>query len=248
MESALRFGSLFAGVGGFDLGLERAGFSCAWQVEIDVFCQGVLSRHWPDVPRVGNAKEFANDRKPGIEVDIIAGGFPCQPISVAGKRQGTDDPRWLWPQFARVIGVLRPRFVVMENSSNLLRVGFSGILSDLASLGFDAEWGCISAHSFGAPQRRERLFLVAYATGERSQAVPILSRGAKESASYQAWKSQWDGILARGDGARLRRIPDPGICRVASGVPRGVDRLEALGNTVVPQVAEWIGMRIRDNI
>ncbi len=150
------FGSLFAGIGGIDLGLERAGWECRWQVEYDPFCQHVLAHHWPDVPRYGDIR--AVDWSMVEPVDLIAGGFPCQPFSNAGKRRGKDDERWLWPEFFRCVRALRPRFVLVENVPGFLQPhgGLGELLGDLASFGYDAEWDCIPAAAVGAPHRRDR--------------------------------------------------------------------------------------------
>ncbi len=161
----MKFGSLFSGIGGLDLGLERAGMICGWQVELDDYCNRVLEKHWPKVKRYGDVKEIKD-----LEwVDLICGGFPCQPVSVAGKRQGTDDSRWLWPEFARIIRMVRPRYALIENVPGLLSANNGGamseILGDLASLGYDAEWDCVSAESVGAPHLRWRVFIVAYCNG-----------------------------------------------------------------------------------
>src|SRR6266576_2094213 len=100
------FGSLFAGIGGLDLGLERAGWTCRWQVEINPFCRRILAQHWPTVERYGDIRTLDLER---VErVDLICGGFPCQPVSVAGKRLAQADARWLWPEFSRVVRALRP--------------------------------------------------------------------------------------------------------------------------------------------
>jgi DNA (cytosine-5)-methyltransferase 1 len=157
------FGSLFAGIGGIDLGLERAGWECRWQVEWDEFCQHVLAHHWPDVPRYGDitAVDWA-----GVEpVDLIAGGFPCQPFSVAGQRRGKDDARWLWPEFATAVRLLRPRHVLVENVPGLLagHGGMGDVLGDLARLGYDAEWDSVPAAAVGAPHLRYRVWIVAHA-------------------------------------------------------------------------------------
>lgn len=163
---SLTFGSLFAGIGGLDLGLERAGMVCKWQVEIDEYFQRVLAKHWPAVPRLRDVRDvFVSTVE---TVDLICGGFPCQPVSVAGKRKGSSDPRWLWPEFARVVDELRPRWVLLENVPGLL-TGANGegaeVVTDLAAMGYDAEWGCVSASAFGAPYRRSRWFCIAHDDG-----------------------------------------------------------------------------------
>jgi DNA (cytosine-5)-methyltransferase 1 len=149
------FGSLFSGIGGFELGLERAGMRCIWQSEIDPYASAVLRKHWPEVPNHGDIR---NVRAGVVErPDVICGGFPCQDISNAGKRAGIDGERsGLWSEYARVIGELRPRYVIVENVAALLGRGLERVLGDLAALGFDAEWHCIPASAVGAPHRRDR--------------------------------------------------------------------------------------------
>lgn len=163
------FGSLFSGIGGIDLGLQRAGFEVKWQCEIDDYAQKVLAKHWPNTPR------FRDIRECGVHnltsVDLIAGGFPCQPHSLAGKRKAGADERNLWPEFYRIICELRPQWVLAENVPGLLSSEhgqfFGRVLRDLATCGYDAEWQVLSAAAFGAPHIRERVFLVAYANGSR---------------------------------------------------------------------------------
>ena len=159
----MRVGSLFSGIGGFDLGLERAGHEIVWQVEWDAYCRKVLAKHWPDVPCYEDIHDCGAHNLE--EVDVCIGGFPCQPVSVAGKQRGQDDERWLWPEFARILGELRPRFVIVENVPGLLVRGLGDVLGDLAELGYDAEWGCVSAASVGAPHLRKRIFIVAHTNG-----------------------------------------------------------------------------------
>ena len=156
----MRTGSLFSGIGGFDLGLERAGHEIIWQVESDPYCQKVLAKHWPDVPCHKDVHDVGAHNLEKVEA--ICGGFPCQPVSVAGKQLAQDDERWLWPQFARIVGELRPRYVLVENVPGILVRGLGDVLGDLAELGYDAEWGSISAASVGAPHLRKRIFIVAH--------------------------------------------------------------------------------------
>jgi DNA (cytosine-5)-methyltransferase 1 len=154
------FGELFAGIGGFSLGLERAGMTCKWQVEIDPYATAVLSKHWPDVRRHDDVRTFPPQGDYGV--DLIAGGFPCQDISVAGKGAGLAGERsGLWNDFARIIRTVRPRWVVIENVPALTARGLGTVLGDLAEIGFDAEWHCIPASAVGAPHQRERIWIVA---------------------------------------------------------------------------------------
>lgn len=158
-------GSLFSGIGGLDLGLERAGWSVAWQVEWDPYCNQVLGRHWPDVVRYGDVTTL--DFKELSRVDLLAGGYPCQPFAKCGRMRGEDDPRHLWPHVARAISDLGPRLVLLENVAAHLSLGFGRVLGELASLGYDAEWDCIPAATIGAPHLRDRVFIVAWPRAEQ---------------------------------------------------------------------------------
>lgn len=275
MKEQIRFGSLFSGIGGFDLGFERAGMKCAWQVEIDEACNKVLEKHWPDVKRFRDVREVG---KHNLEsVDLICGGFPCQPHSLAGKRKASEDERDLWPDFYRVICELEPEWVVVENVRGLLssEVGrfFGGILKDLASRGYDAEWQVLSAEAFGAPHIRERVFIVAHleigGIGELS--VPT-RRPFKKSSDVDRMGEDVSDFDGQGlsawnepgcidpqtrsvfQGGELERVfsenrrkqwaSEPGVGRVVHGVPHRVDRIKELGNAIVPQIPEWIGKRI----
>jgi DNA (cytosine-5)-methyltransferase 1 len=171
----LTFGSLFAGIGGIDLGLERAGMQCAWQVEIDDYATRVLTKHWPNVPRYRDVRSVGAHNL--ARVDLICGGFPCQDISSAGQRAGITGTRsGLWAEFARIIGDLRPRYVLVENVAALLHRGIDRVLGDLSTLGFDAEWHCLPAAAFGAPHIRDRVYIVAYAQRDRwQQGTEVLS-------------------------------------------------------------------------
>ena len=165
----MNVGSLFAGIGGFDLGFERAGMRVSWQVEQDPYCRAVLARHFPDAARFGDVREVgAANLDP---VDLVCGGFPCQDLSTAGRGAGIDGARsGLWSEFARIVRELRPRYVVVENVPALLtgkgkrwdRAPVGRVLGDLAEARYDAEWACLSAREFGAPHLRKRVWIVAY--------------------------------------------------------------------------------------
>jgi DNA (cytosine-5)-methyltransferase 1 len=224
----MNFLSLFSGVGGMDLGLERAGMRCVGQVEINPFCRRVLAKHWPDVPRFEDVRTFTKDSI-SESIDLIAGGFPCQDVSQAGLRIGIDGGRsGLWSEFNRIIRDVRPRYVLVENAAGLLARGMGRVLGDLAAGGFDAEWSVLPACALGASHSRPRVFLAAHAKGERSG---------------QLW-----GFQRASEGEARRDIPwpkdEPGIPGEVDGIPGRVDRLVAIGNAVVPQVAEWIGRRL----
>lgn len=169
-------GSLFSGVGGLELGLERAtGLSTAWQCEYDKDASVVLAERWPGVPNLHDIT--AVDWSTVEPVEIVCGGFPCQPFSSAGRRKGTADDRWMWPEFARCVRALRPRFVFVENVAALLADAgaFGAVLGDLAEAGYDARWACLRAADVGAPHRRERLFLVAEDAQRNGDGGEVLS-------------------------------------------------------------------------
>jgi DNA (cytosine-5)-methyltransferase 1 len=178
-----RFGSLFTGIAGMDKGLEDAGWECTWQVEIDPYCTAVLEKHWPRVPRFGDITEVDFDEVPAV--DLLAGGFPCQPVSYAGKGKAQADHRWLWPEFARAIRALRPRFVLVENVPGLRGRGLDTVLGDLTTLGYDAEWHCIPASALGAPHRRDRIWIVAYPQRQRGPGWGGTSDVAGETRATQ---------------------------------------------------------------
>jgi len=174
MTDKLRVLDLFSGIGGFSLGLERTGgFETVAFCEIEEFPRRVLAKHWPDVPCYRDVRDLtaAQLAADGITVDVITGGFPCQDLSVAGRRAGLDGERsGLWSEIVRLIGELRPQYVIVENVANLLagpsekRGGWFGrVLKDLAECGYDAEWRNIPACMVSAPHRRERVWIVAHA-------------------------------------------------------------------------------------
>jgi len=163
----LTVGSLFSGIGGLDLGLERAGMKVIWQSEIDPYCNKVLKKHWPKVTNHGNIKDinWGNVERP----DVICGGYPCQPFSTAGKRRGTDDPRHLWPWVRDAISALRPSYAILENVRGHLSMGGLQVIGELAEIGYDSEWRVVSAAGMGAPHRRERIIIVAYPNDTRGR-------------------------------------------------------------------------------
>lgn len=175
----LTVGSLFSGIGGLDLGLERAGMRVIWQSEIDDYACRVLRKHWPDTPNLGNIKEvdWNNVERP----DVICGGYPCQPFSLAGQRKGEEDERHLWPFVRDAISVLRPRYAILENVRGHLSLGGLSVVGDLASIGYDAEWRIVSAASVGANHRRDRIIIVAYpnSDGLQDKCKPIRNESAQ---------------------------------------------------------------------
>lgn len=236
---SLTVGSLFSGIGGWDLGLERAGMRVVWQCEVDDYCSKVLAKHWPSIPNLGDITkvDWSRVERP----DVLAAGWPCQPFSYAGNRAGADDERHLWPYVLDAVRVLRPRYLLGENVAGHLSLGFDRVLADLASIGFDAEWSFVSACSMGAPHMRQRLFLLAYPAGDdEPHQMPHRRR---EAFAHEP---------RRGDsGARSDWwLHQPGVRWVADGLPASVVRapLSALGNAIVPQVAEFIGRRLLEHL
>ncbi len=289
----MTFGSLFAGIGGFDLGLEWAGMECRWQVERNSYAASVLEKHWPNVTRWREVETFPPGTGCDWEVDLICAGVPCQPISLAGKRKGRDDDRWMWGECLRVVAALGPRFFVAENPAGLLSHDrgrtFAGLLAALQAAGYGVDWTTIAAADLGAPHRRERVFLVARKEPSVGE-VPVLRdlplhdpRDARPRLALSANRGVGNEPIpaspavadANGEGLQgavleytSERLPrscsragrdeeqdvseaaagwwqtEPGVGRVAHGVPHRVDRLRCLGNAIVPQVAKVIGRAI----
>lgn len=222
----MKVGSLFSGIGGLDLGLERAGMTVAWQAEVDPYCCRVLEKHWPDVPNLGDVTTI--DWKKVPRVDLICGGYPCQPFSqVARGRNVAPD---LWPHMRAAIAALRPRFVLIENVAAHLGRGFSSVLADLDALGFDAEWATLTACAFGAPHTRRRLFALAYPHGEGQSVLTVDEEVARVCPPASDGRDGW--------------LPTADDVGADDGVPHRLDRDRVLGNAVVPQVAEFVGRRI----
>lgn len=243
MSEPLTFGSLFAGIGGFDLGFERAGMVCKWQVEIDDYANRVLRKHWPDVRRWPDVRTWP---QPDTErVDIICGGFPCQDISYAGRGAGLEGERsGLFFEAVRVVCELRPRAVVLENVAALLTRGLDRVLGTLAEIGYDAEWESLPASAFGLYHERDRVFIVAYRPGTvQGMFTESRSKWRAQFQSRRLASSSQARAVAR-DGARLEG--EPRVACLVHGVPDGLGR--GLGNAVVPQVAEYVGRMVVERL
>lgn len=232
---------LFSGIGGFSLGLERAGMKTVAFCEIDPFCRRVLKKHWPDVPIYEDVRTLTADRlrADGIVADVICGGFPCQDISVAGKGEGIEGERsGLWGEYARLIGEIRPRLVIMENVAALLGRGLGRVLGDLATLGLDAEWHCIPASAVGAPHQRDRVWIVGH-TKRLNHPSQLIRR-----VLATAWPETRLGELVRISSPAFRDEAFSTLGGMDDGVPNRLDRLRALGNSIVPQIPEIIGVAL----
>lgn len=208
----MRYLSTFSGIGGFDLGFDRAGMTCVGQVEIDAKARAVLERHWPNVPKhddITTAREWASDIGLVAAVDLVCGGFPCQPFSVAGKREGREDPRGnlFWNALALATHV-QARWIVLENVPGLLSSNggrdFGSIITSLADAGYGyVEWRVLDSQFFGVPQRRRRLFVVAGTSDPRRAPVLLEPEGsAGNPAAVNPTRQDVAGTLGGGSGSR----------------------------------------------
>lgn len=237
---------LFSGIGGFSLGLERTGgFKTIAFCEIEEYPIRVLAKHWPKVKcyhdiRNLTAEQLAADK---LVPNVLCGGFPCQDISLAGKGAGIDGKQsGLWREYARLIGEIRPRYVIVENVAMLLVRGFDRVLGDLAALGYDAEWECIPASAFGAPHRRDRIWIVAYANKDKYFSSITSFMRITHSKIFTQWNRGNDELGAIHGFEQNNSYA--GIRGEIHGIPNWLDRLRGLGNAIVPQIAEMIGQAI----
>jgi DNA (cytosine-5)-methyltransferase 1 len=237
---------LFAGIGGISLAAEWAGIETKAFCEIEPFAQKVLQKHWPDVPIFDDVrtlnKEALEER--GVDVgaiELITGGFPCQPYSIAGKQQGKDDDRDLWPQMFRVIQEIKPRWVVGENVGNFVNMELDRTLFDLESSGYEGKSIVVPASAVGANHERYRVFVIA---GEkeflRNTDGQSKLQANSSIGSLGSHRETWDSFTwqHRGIPSRIHwETHQPSVCRMDDGLPSGLDkgRLVALGNAVVPQ-------------
>jgi DNA (cytosine-5)-methyltransferase 1 len=229
----LRMLDLFAGIGGFSYAGEKlvGGYETVAFCEYDEHAQKVLRKHWPDTEIIKDIRELADDadRFRGM-VDIITGGYPCQPFSTAGQRRGDQDDRHLWPEMLRVIQAVRPRWVIGENVAGHISMGLDTVLSDLEADGYATRPFIVPACGVDAPHRRDRVWLIG--------------RNVADTEGVYAQRQQ--GRQGQGQfGREGRWKPEPPVGRVANGIPRRVDRLRGLGNAIVPQIAMQIGLTIK---
>lgn len=232
--------SLYSGFGGLDIGAEEAGIEVILQVEIDDYCRRVLAKHWPDARRIADVRDVTADDCRGA--DMLFGGFPCQDVSVAGKRAGLAGERsGLWFEFARLIREVRPRYVVVENVPGLFTAGMGTVLGDLSEMGLDAEWSLVSACSVGATHMRQRLFIVAH-----SPELVGLSR-IWDPVARQGWEVQEEHRAAHTRACAKARMADPSaLYRGADVVPNRLDRNHGLGNAVFPPQGSFVFRRVME--
>ena len=226
---------LFSGIGGFSLGLERAGMETIAFCEFDKHAQSVIKKHWPTVPIFDDVRPLDGKQFRGI-ADVVCGGFPCQDLSSAGKQLGFNGERSsLYREMLRIIGECRPKYALFENVSALL-TGDSGrwfaqFLYDLAEVGYDAEWHCIPASYIGAPHIRDRVWVIAYPNSEEDRVCSFGKILAGYKVPGRNFQREWGSAVPR-------------VSRVDDGIPKRLDRLARLGNAVVPQIPEMIGCAI----
>jgi DNA-cytosine methyltransferase len=235
----MKHGSLFSGIGGFDLAASWIGWENVFQVEIDPFCNYILEKHFPETKRHRDIKAFDGTEYKN-QIDIISGGFPCQPFSSNGKRKGTTDERYLWPEMLRIIREVRPRYLVGENVPGIVPDPFEQVCLDLEAEGYAVWPVIIPALAVGALHRRDRVWIVANATNHRctqDYTEALLQDTPPTRLAGGLPLQVWDEPL-----------PSPtGFCGVPDGIPDRVDRLYALGNAIVPQVAYYIFGIIRQH-
>jgi len=270
----MKLGSLFSGAGLGDLGWLMAGFDIRWQCEIDDYCQKILNLRFPETEKYHDIKTLKG--KELEPVDIVAGGFPCQPFSVAGNQRGEEDDRNLWPQMFRVIKEVRPTWVVGENVSGIIPIYLDNVLSNLESEGYACRTFVFPAHALGAAHRRERIWVVGYSEGKRvnrkygNDKCKTGENGSRpnkfDSTSEDVANSKSKGRELRAEGEQEllsqsgKRLSgskcyesireywatEPGICRVVDGCSDRVDRLKALGNGQVMACTAFIGQKIME--
>ena len=243
MRSNIKILDLFSGIGGFSLGLESTGgFETVAFCEIEKYPQEVLKKNFPGVPIYEDIKTLTAERlvRDGIDrIDVITGGYPCQPFSVAGKQKGEKDDRHLWPSMLEIIAQVRPAWVICENVTGHIALGLDQVLLDLETEGYSSRTFIVPACSVNAPHRRDRLWIVAHSESQRIQGH--WASGKQEPHPYEEKTLSLCG--SKRPAAAHWEI-EPGVGRVADGIPGRVARLKALGNAVVPQICMMIGQAI----
>jgi len=264
---------LCSGIGGFALGFEWAGLSKPVMFcDTEPWCRKVLNKHWPDVPVAHDVKELARNAQIIPELgrySVLTAGYPCQPFSYAGQRRGTEDDRHIWPHIRKIVQLKRPTWCVFENVYGHLTLGLDQVLSDLETDGYATRPFIVPAAGVDAPHRRDRIWIVGYAQnigrdrwaetdGRKGQENQQEQRSGSRSesgrpsenvadTSGRRHKPQEGKVCTMGDSPinRDRWLPEPGLGRVANGIPNRVDRLKGLGNAIVPQIAMRIGTIIK---
>ena len=240
----MRHGSLFSGIGGFDLAALWMGWRNVFQVEIDRYCTGVLAKNFPDVARYGDVRGFDGRGYRG-EVDVLTAGFPCQPFSLAGKRKGAEDDRYLWNETFRVVREVAPGYFVGENVPGIIGLAFDKVCADLEGAGYEVQTFIIPACAVGAWHRRDRVWFVGVSEdrrrGKEGDGYRAFEDAVVADADGSGCEEQWVGESEEAEFSSVERAcgwaAEPGVGRVVDGFPGRVDRLKGLGNAIVPQVA-----------
>jgi len=229
---------LFSGIGGFSLGLERAGMRTVAFCEIDPFCRKVLKKHWPDVPIFKDIREVKN-----VAADIVVGGYPCQPFSEAGERRGQEDDRHLWPEMLRVIRETRPTWVIAENVVGHVTLGLDKVLHDLEGEGYTTRPVIIPACAVDAPHRRDRVWILAYSESKRRNYGDD-GQNIREADRKIDTPANKGRVVSKLEARRWAH--EPGVARVGHGFSSRVDRNRAIGNAVIPEIPYLIGRAIAE--
>lgn len=260
-------GSLFSGIGGFDLSAQWMGWTNVFQCEKDEWCRRVLAKNFPNVNRYSDIKEF-NAKEYEGKIDVISGGFPCQPFSVAGKQLSEEDDRYLWPEMLRIVREVKPPFVVCENVPGIIKLALDTALSDLENEGYTPETFIIPACAKNAWHRRDRVWIIAYnneiATdttkqGFQNRGRSSLANAGKKKQELERFRSSTEQLqtFTNSSGAGCEEQcksvnisqeisgswfdswwdVEPGMDRVVSGLPNRMDRIKGLGNAIVPKIA-----------
>jgi len=243
---------LFSGIGGFALAAQWAGIETVAFCEIDKFCHKVLQKNFPRVPIHDDIRTLRGEDYAGI--DIITGGYPCQPFSVAGSQKAENDDRHLWPEMLRVIAQAESTWVICENVYGHITLGLDSVLHDLEALGYATQPFVIPALAAGANHNRERVFIVAYSASNGCDESPTARSYEAANDNIQSWQEE-NCNHERRSGLRLgvewrSGTPwgwgiEPTALRVDDGLPNRMDRCKSLGNAIVPQVAYEILRCIR---
>ena len=215
MTEPIYIGSLFSGIGGIEIGFERAGFETRWFIENDRYAQKILKKNWPDTLIYDDITKIDFAAVP--KIDILTGGFPCQDISSAGKGTGITGSRSsLWKYYIKAIRILRPKIAFIENVPMLTRRGLNVVLADLAKNGYDAEWYNLSASSVGAFHKRERLFIIAYLPIKRKRKLPVLKRnqGKKNINFNRQDKTEVTDSTSTGEMSAKQQGPGDGTIKI----------------------------------
>lgn len=219
----MKHGSLFSGIGGFDLAAQWAGWDNMFQVEIDPFCRKVLKKNFPNVAKYEDIKEF-DGKKYANTIDVISGGFPCQPFSIAGKQRGKKDDRYIWPEMLRVISAIRPNWVIGENVTGIINMELDQVLSDLENTGYTCQSFIIPACAKNAPHRRDRVWIVAnrsikndrkYLREKKKRQVPELGNSIEQRDVTNS--NGLNGNNAGHGSSKVSQLKKAEICRLQAG-------------------------------